>query len=131
MFFVKAFGPDTDRHTRQTALQRAHEHGLDLAKIACRTVELVLAEIGEVSHTGPKIMMVHILKLHSQSRLPDQNISLFNSDARLNPRQLELIRSLEWLTFDQCTYTDALTQANALARYFLSESSASRLSSCH
>lgn len=117
-----AFGPDTDRNTRQIALQRAHEHGLDLAKIACRTVELVLAEISEVSNVRAKILVVRLLKSCPQNPLPEQNDSLLDSDARLNPRQLELIRSLEWLTFDPSTYTDALMQANALARYFLSES---------
>lgn len=49
--------------------------------------------------------------------------SEFDAYARLDPRQLELIRSLEWLTFDHSTYPDALSQANALTRYFLCPSS--------
>lgn len=46
----------------------------------------------------------------------------FDAYARLDARQLELIRSLEWLTFDPSTYSAALSQANALARHFLGQS---------
>lgn len=42
--------------------------------------------------------------------------------ARLDERQVELIRSLEWLTIDSSTHAHALTQANALIRYFLGQS---------
>lgn len=42
--------------------------------------------------------------------------------ARLDERQVELIRSLEWLTIDPSTHAHALTQANALIRYFLGQS---------
>lgn len=44
----------------------------------------------------------------------------FDAYVRIDARQLELIRSLEWLTFDISTYSEALTEANALARHFLS-----------
>lgn len=45
---IAAFGPESDRESRRLALLKTHEHGLDLAKIACRTVELVLADLREV-----------------------------------------------------------------------------------
>ncbi|KAI5475321.1 nuclear pore complex protein Nup107 [Pseudohyphozyma bogoriensis] len=98
--FLLTFGPDSDRASRQAALLKAREHGLELAKIACRTVELILADIRE--------------------ELPVEEPSAFDAYARVDGRQLELIRSLEWLTFDHSTYPEALTQANALTRFFLS-----------
>ncbi|KAM0749487.1 nuclear pore protein 84/107 [Meredithblackwellia eburnea MCA 4105] len=98
--FLLTFGPDSDKESRRAALLKATEHGLDVAKIACRTVEYILADIRED---------LPILEFNSP----------FDAYARLDPRQLELIRSLEWLTFDPSTYAEALTQANALARYFL------------
>ncbi|KAK4051974.1 Nucleoporin nup84 [Microbotryomycetes sp. JL221] len=99
--FLLTFGPDSDKESRKIALLKTHEHGLDLAKIACRTVELVLSDLSE--------------------DLPDLNaFGPFDAHAKVDDRQLELIRSLEWLTFDPATYTEALQQANALARHFLS-----------
>ncbi|KAK4050269.1 Nucleoporin nup84 [Microbotryomycetes sp. JL201] len=99
--FLLTFGPDSDKQSRKLALLQAREHGLDLAKIACRTVELILSDL--------------------QNNLPDLDaFGPLDAHARVDARQLELIRSLEWLTFDPATYTDALQQANALARHFLS-----------
>ncbi|KAM0786333.1 hypothetical protein ACM66B_001806 [Microbotryomycetes sp. NB124-2] len=99
--FLLTFGPDSDKQSRKVALLQAHEHGLDLAKIACRTVELILSDL--------------------QEDLPDLDaFGPLDAHARVDERQLELIRSLEWLTFDSSTYADALQQANALARHFLS-----------
>lgn len=52
-----AFGAEADIASREAALLKAHEHGLNLAQIACRTVELVLAGIRDVrpipSHLRP------------------------------------------------------------------------------
>lgn len=42
---VLAFGPESDRAARRTALLKAHDHGLDLSRIACRTVELILSQL--------------------------------------------------------------------------------------
>ena len=45
---VAAFRIETDYETRRDALLQAREHGLDVAQIACRTVELLLADLLEV-----------------------------------------------------------------------------------
>ena len=114
---LSAFGPDCDRQTRRTALIKTHEHGLDLARIACRTVELVLFDIREVRLPfSPSKTRVdaYFQDLPALGR----NVQ-FDAYARLDSRQLELIRSLEWLTFDPSTYSEALSQANALTRFFL------------
>ena len=103
--FTTAFGPDSDRHARRAALLKASEHGLDLSRIACRTVELVLSSIRE-----------------GHSQLNANVGSEFDAYKGVDGRQLELIRSLEWLTFDKATYREALSQANALARFFLCQS---------
>ncbi|KDE06383.1 hypothetical protein MVLG_03290 [Microbotryum lychnidis-dioicae p1A1 Lamole] len=106
--FLLTFGPDSDRQSRKVALLKASEHGLDLAAIACRTVELVLQDVRD-----------DILpELNEDRRLGSSEA--FDAYARIDAHQLELIRSLEWLTFDRRTYSEALTQANALTRYFLS-----------
>ncbi|SCV74874.1 BQ2448_7903 [Microbotryum intermedium] len=106
--FLLTFGPDSDRQSRKLALLKASEHGLDLAAIACRTVELVLQDVRDDMLT----------ELNEDRRLGSSEA--FDAYARIDARQLELIRSLEWLTFDRRTYSEALTQANALTRYFLS-----------
>lgn len=40
----------------------------------------------------------------------------------LTERDVHLIRTIEWLTFTPETNEDALTESNAVARYFLGES---------
>jgi len=92
--------------------------GLDLSSTARRVVEMTLADV--------------------YAELPDWNSAKahFGLDASVqktggdgqypNSREMELIRSIEWLTCDKETYLDALTQANALMRYFLCESRSCR-----
>ncbi|GAA99622.1 uncharacterized protein L969DRAFT_86891 [Mixia osmundae IAM 14324] len=89
-----------DTLTRRTALLRTLEHGLDLRRVALRTVQLIIAD--------------------SFLEIPDEeDVVQLLSQARLDDRDDTLIRALQWLTFDSRTYRDALLQANALCRYFL------------
>ncbi|GAA5880076.1 hypothetical protein JCM3774_003301 [Rhodotorula dairenensis] len=100
--FLLTFGPDSDIHARQAALRKSREHGLSLPLIARRTVELILSSA--------------LASLPPSYILPASGLNAFG---RLDPRHLELIRSLEWLTAEQETYGDAIQEANALTRWFL------------
>lgn len=89
------------------------ENGIDLHETARRVVELTLADVYDT--------------------LPDFDAAqaafglLAPGNGGLDDRQNELIRSVEWLTFEQETYGDALRQANALMRYFLCQSLATNI----
>ncbi|GAA5888035.1 hypothetical protein JCM5296_005411 [Sporobolomyces johnsonii] len=102
--FLLTFGPDSDIASRHLALRKSLEHSLSLPSIARRTVSLILSSA-----------------LSSPAPLPTSaRAQAVDAYARVDARQLELIRSLEWLTAEKETYVDALGQANALMRYFLS-----------
>lgn len=96
-----AFGPDSDLTSRHVALRKSREHGLSLAAIARRTVELVLSSA--LADLPPTVG-------------PARAIEAFR---RVDRGQMELVRSLEWLTAEKETYEDAVKEANALARWFL------------
>jgi nuclear pore complex protein Nup107 len=104
-----AFGPDSDVSSRHLALRKCLDHNLSLPAIARRTVTLILSSA-----------------LSSPPPLPaSARAQAIDAYARVDGRQLELIRSLEWLTAEKETYLDALSEANALTRYFLGESTES------
>ncbi|BGP56625.1 hypothetical protein JCM8202_000189 [Rhodotorula sphaerocarpa] len=100
--FLLTFDPESDIHARQAALRKSREHGLSLSLIARRTVELILSST--------------LATLPPSFILPASGLNAFG---RLDGRQLDLIRSLEWLTAEQETYQDAIQEANALTRWFL------------
>ncbi|GAA6057632.1 hypothetical protein JCM3770_005005 [Rhodotorula araucariae] len=102
--FLLTFGPESDINSRHLALRKSREHGLSLAAIARRTVELVLASA--LAPTG------------APAGAPASHaVEAFKP---VDARQMELIRSLEWLSAERETYEDAVREANALARWFLS-----------
>ncbi|BGP25923.1 hypothetical protein JCM10295v2_004866 [Rhodotorula toruloides] len=101
--FLRTFGLDSDIHARHLALRKSREHGLSLPLIARRTVELTLSST--------------LATLPPSFALPATGL---DAHARVDAQQLELIRSLEWLTAEKETYEDAIEEANALARWFLS-----------
>lgn len=47
--------------------------------------------------------------------------SALTRETPLSDLEWLLIRSIEWTTFMQATYPEALEQANAIFRYFLGE----------
>ena len=106
-----------DRQTRAAALFRTKEHGLDYVKVAIRTVELIIAEAIDVCSFCSDLMAFLICAQPSPSLDRSQ---LFDASADILDRQVQLVRSVEWLTFDRSTYLDAQLQANAIIRMFLS-----------
>lgn len=93
-----AFGLESTSEERRSALMGAATNGLDVGAIARRTVEYILEDLS--------------------FEWLDRPLSM-NVSARLDPREAELVRSVEWLSFAETTYVDALQQANALVRFFL------------
>ena len=95
-----------DRTERRNALLHTRANGLDLASTARRVVELTLND--------------------TYTELPDFDAATAafgllpgQGNDQGTQREQELVRSIEWLTFDPETYPDALRQANALMRYFM------------
>ncbi|GAA6058971.1 hypothetical protein JCM10212_001681 [Sporobolomyces blumeae] len=101
--FLLTFGPDSDVTSRHVALRKSLDHNLSLPAIARRIVTLVLSS----ALSAP------------QPPRTSARAQAVDAYARIDARQSELIRSLEWLTAEKETYVDALSQANALTRYFL------------
>jgi nuclear pore complex protein Nup107 len=100
--FLRSMDPNATAQQKQDALMLAKQHSLDVATIA-------------------KLTVSHILK-HEFETIPalstDQpDITAFS--ARLDERDVRLIRSLEWLTFVPETRGEALVRANDITRYFL------------
>lgn len=95
---------------RKAALLQTLEHGLDLERVACRTVELTLidtfARLPEIPIDAP-------------------DITAFANTSGLSYKDLSLVRSIEWLIFAKETYRYALIQSNGLMRYFLTSGNVS------
>lgn len=98
----------TDRTRRHAALQAANSNGLDMASIAKRVTEITVESIS--------------------MELPDFSaakasfgLDALVSSSQASEKEVDLIRSVDWLTFDPSTYQEALCHANALIRYFLSK----------
>ena len=96
---------NTPKDVRQSALLQTSEHGLNLERVANRTVELTLLD---TFLNQPQIPL----------NVPD--ITSFSNNTTLSYQDLSLVRSIEWLIFDKSTYNFALVQTNGLLRYFLS-----------
>lgn len=96
----------TDRVLRYNALAAAASNGLDMASIARR--------VTEVTVEGISIELPDFSAAKASFGLD----SLVTS-SQASEKEVDLIRSVEWLTFDASTYPEALVHANALIRYFL------------
>lgn len=102
--FLRSMDPNATRQQRQEALLRAKQYNLDVAVIAKETVRLILEDAFAV-----------IPSLSTDQ--PD--ITSFS--ASLTDRDVQLIRSIEWLTMVPETLAEALVRSNDVARYFLGE----------
>ncbi|TFY66386.1 hypothetical protein EVG20_g4703 [Dentipellis fragilis] len=89
--FLTSLGLSADIEERRTALHRARDHGLDMARVAVVTAERTIDQV-LTAVPGAE---------------PD-------ADALL-------LRSIEWTTFLETTYDTALEQANVILRHFLAE----------
>ncbi|WVR00241.1 hypothetical protein IAU59_007383 [Kwoniella sp. CBS 9459] len=100
--FLRAMDPNATREQRMEALSRAKQHNLDVAIIAKETVRMILSEAFEdipaLSTSDPDITAISV---------------------GLSERDVQLIRSIEWLTMMPETLDEALIKANDVARYFL------------
>ncbi|TDL18237.1 hypothetical protein BD410DRAFT_775281 [Rickenella mellea] len=100
--FLTSLELTADLDERRTALRRAEEHGLDMVSVARVTAERTVEKAFE--------------------NLPRMKVALPSVLARETPlsdMEWLLIRSIEWTTFMDATYPQALEQANAIFRYFL------------
>ncbi|THH10924.1 hypothetical protein EW145_g992 [Phellinidium pouzarii] len=100
--FLASLEISTDFEERRAALLRADKHNLDIVRVAQVTAEKTLERAFEA--------------------LPRMRVALPTVTARETPlsdMEWFLIRSIEWTTFMEQTYRDALEQANAIFRYFL------------
>ncbi|KAN0063900.1 Nucleoporin nup84 [Thecaphora frezii] len=99
--FLKSMDVNASIEAKREALLRAQEHQLDLAAVARCTVSMVFDDLFcTVSTDGP--------------------FDLTQFDTQLEPNEDALIRCIDWLTFCEPTYADAILQSNALMRLFLS-----------
>ncbi|KAI5120989.1 hypothetical protein M0805_000450 [Coniferiporia weirii] len=100
--FLTSLDLSTDLEERRAALLRAEKHELDMVRVAQVAAEKTIEKAFEA--------------------LPRMKVALPVVVARETPlsdMEWFLIRSIEWTTFMEQTYRDALEQANAIFRYFL------------
>lgn len=107
----------SSRQARFEQLEKAQEHNLDVADVARRTVEKILADALAVRWTLS--LWAECVTDDTQIPVEAQQSSLWQTNQQVSELESELIKSIEWLTFFEETYIDALRQANALARFFL------------
>lgn len=97
--FLSAMDPDTSLEDRRHALLQVQPHGMDPAVVACKTVDLVLAELVPV--------------IVDETEIREWN-------ANLNMDERRLILSIDWLLFFDATFPAAILQTNTMMRAFMS-----------
>lgn len=97
--FLAALDPDVPMEDRRRALLQAQPHGLDPAAIARETVAQVVQEL------------LPRMSVHDE---PQD----WNSALSLDERHI--ILAIDWLTFVEATFPEAVWQTNALIRVFMS-----------
>ncbi|KAI0795934.1 nuclear pore protein 84/107 [Abortiporus biennis] len=100
--FLTSLELTADIHERKLALTRARDHGLDMELVAVATAERTIGKTFE--KLGP-----------AKGPLP----SLVEPQPEPSNLEWLLVRSIEWTTFMESTYSTALEQANVILRYFL------------
>ncbi|KAL4400891.1 Nucleoporin nup84 [Malassezia pachydermatis] len=97
--FLCAMDPDASLEDRRRALLQAQPHGLDPAVVARATMHMLSTELLPSLQHSDKIQAWNAL---------------------LRPNERRLILAVDWLTFFEATYADAIHQINTLARVFMS-----------
>ncbi|KAF5319206.1 hypothetical protein D9619_008447 [Psilocybe cf. subviscida] len=100
--FLVSLALSADFNERRLALSRASEHGLDVERVARVTAEMTVQKAFDVLPP-----------------LKDPLPSIINRQPPPNETETLLLRSIEWTTFTEATYPNALEQATAILRYFL------------
>ncbi|CAD6884836.1 unnamed protein product [Tilletia controversa] len=115
--YLLSMGLDVSAEARSRALFRASESGLNLGAVARRTVYLIFADL--LPHVLPPLEIAR-LELGSLRRNEEGEVTALASGA--NPvaqYEVHLLHALEWLTFAEETYGNAVLRYNQLVRYFL------------
>jgi nuclear pore complex protein Nup107 len=92
---------DTSKEQRWSILKQGQKYGLDLCGATRRTVQRQFEKCG--------IQNIGVTTSTTIAEMEDE----------LSPRDVQLIRSLEWILFDPSYYRDALLFSNILIRHFL------------
>lgn len=100
--FLVSLDLSTDISERRLALTRARDHGLDMDSVAIVTAERTIEKAFNLLPPlkGPLPSTIAL-------QPPPRDDEMF------------LLRSIEWTTFGEATYSTALEQANVILRYFL------------
>ncbi|KAG6852732.1 hypothetical protein C0991_009470 [Blastosporella zonata] len=103
--FLVSLELSVDTSERRLTLTRARDHGLDMDRVAISTAE----------RTIEKAFGVRIVLPRLRGRLP----SIIALQPPPTVQELILLRSIEWTTYNESTFSIALEQANVILRYFL------------
>lgn len=102
-------------------MSRASEHGLDVERVARVTAEMTVQKAFDVCSslfaTESRLSFSSIMQVLPP--LKDPLPSIINRQPPPNETETLLLRSIEWTTFTEATYPNALEQATAILRYFL------------
>ncbi|KAK0561797.1 Nucleoporin nup84 [Tilletia horrida] len=114
--YLLSMGRDTPADARSRALSRAGEFGLSLGAVARRTVSLVFADL--LPRLLPPLDVAQS-ELGSLRWQGDGGAGALSGQGPITPEEANLLHALEWLTFDEDTFGNAVLRCNQLARYFL------------
>lgn len=96
--FLGAMPTDAPLEERRSALLQAQPHALDPAIVARCTVDILFSQLlSEVAESG----------------------ATSDWDASLTANERRLIYAIDWLTFFEATFADAIVQSNRLMRVFM------------
>ncbi|KAK0568231.1 Nucleoporin nup84 [Tilletia horrida] len=121
--YLLSLDPSTSSEARSRALARAAESHLNLGAVARRTVELIFSE--NLPHFLPSLGQAQAeLGMLAQNPAIDLSavaaaVEAPNRSDLLAPYERQLLHGLEWLTFSEETYGNAVVRCNELVRLLL------------